>query len=141
MVDLNDYANEIAEFITSSALSFKQEAGTFNSLGVYCCPWAAWITTNFNKTKTLEEAGHNCSDFEIVGYGSVDLNSWNEEYDKEEPDFRIKGLSIFLGHDDGDEALNRIVFDFLHPIVMEIKSEIGTTVLLQMLDSECVTVM
>ncbi len=138
MVDINNYFSQIEEFIQNSVEKFITENGNPNSIGVYCCPWAGWLTTNFNLVKTINETQNNCPDFEFVEYDFLDLPGWQEEYENNNPEFEINGKVIDYNHDLGDERLNEQIFGCLKPIVHRLKDRNNAVFLLQMLDSSCV---
>lgn len=139
MVNFNDSSELIENFIQSSINKFILEEGTPSSVGVYCCPWAGWITTNFNINSTLEETENNCPDFEFVEYEIIDLENWEDEYTQENPVFLMNGNKIFFQHESTDK-FNGLVFSFLLPIVKKIKDKNDMLFILQMLDSEFVQV-
>jgi hypothetical protein len=62
-INLDNDIKIIEDFIQNSIEKFKIENGNPNSIGIYCCPWAGWLTTNFNLDKTLKETENNCPDF------------------------------------------------------------------------------
>lgn len=135
MINLDNYAQSIKDFIHSSMASFSDKKGQPASIGIYCCPWAGWLTTNFNINKTIEDTGNNCPDFEFVAFDSMDLGDWQIEYEKDEPLFQAAGEIPEYNQDMGDERLNEIVFAYLQPIARGIKHEHPLPLLLQMLDS------
>ena len=137
MLILDNYKDKIEDFISMSIEKFKVENGEPSSVGIYCCPWAGWLTTNFNSSKTIEETHSNCPDFEFVAFDSLDLGEWQAEYENDLPMFEISGKIANYGHDLGDEKLNEIIFTFLEPIAMKIKKVNHQELLLQMLDSNC----
>ncbi len=95
MIELDKYSNFIENFIQDSIGRFKSDnKGEPKSIGIYCCPWAGWLTTNFNIHKTLNETNNNCPDFEFVEFDFLELDGWQEEYESENPTYRIKGLTI-----------------------------------------------
>lgn len=140
MLNLDHDLQKIEDFIQDSIQKFQTESGQPSSIGIYCCPWAGWLTTNFNLSKTLEETQNNCPDFQVVAYHFLDLPEWQEEYEKSEPIFQINGSKIELSPRSGDEKPNGTVFDYLKPIVARIKSKNAAVFLLQILDSRFVEV-
>jgi hypothetical protein len=135
MIHLNEHINLIEEFIQQSIVHFKQEHGNPGSIGIYGCPWAGWISINFNRNLTIEETENNCPDFEFVEYDTLELPQWQEEYENEAPEFMVNGQTIRFNHNDGDEKLNELIFNYLKPIILGIKEKHNTVFLLQMLDS------
>lgn len=135
MVNLDENITEIKEFIQNSIEKFQIEKGNPNSIGIYCCPWAGWLTTNFNIDKTLKETENNCPDFQFVEFDLLELETWQEEYENDTPEFSINGRIIEYNHYLGDEKLNEIIFGYLKPIVRRIKEKNNSDFLLQMLDS------
>jgi len=129
MVILDNYLSQIENFILTSTEKFKSENKQPTSIGIYCCPWAGWLTTNFNISTTLEETENNCPDFEFVEFGLLELDKWQEEYEKDVPTFKISETVINHNHDLGDENINEIVFKFLEPIAITIKIKFQTEIL------------
>lgn len=141
MIDLDKYNSEIESFILNSIRRFVAENGHPSSIGLYCCPWAGWLSTHFNKVKTLEETRNNCPDFEYVEFDLLDFPEWQEEYEKELPEYKIGGKIVSHDHDLGSDALNYIFFQFLQSIATKIKQQRKEALLLQMLDSRHVSVL
>ncbi|KAF2509152.1 hypothetical protein E0W73_19085 [Flavobacterium foetidum] len=135
MINIDKNTKQIEEFIQNSIERFKIENGNPNSIGIYCCPWAGWLTTNFNLDKTLNEAENNCPDFQFVEFDFLEFPEWQEEYESDHPKFEINGDIIEHNHDFGDEKLNELIFNYLKPIALKIKDKNNSNVLLQMLDS------
>lgn len=52
MNNLDKNITEIEKFIQNSIEKFQMEKGNPNSIGIYCCPWAGWLITNFNIDNT-----------------------------------------------------------------------------------------
>ncbi|MCX2745830.1 hypothetical protein OO013_18250 [Mangrovivirga sp. M17] len=138
MIDLNDNTAGIKEFVSTSIERFRSEKGNFNSIGIYCCPWSGWISINFNIEKTLTETDNNCPDFEYVEFGLLDIPEWQDEYENDNPEFKIGDTIKIHDHDLGDENFNSLIFDYLRPITVEIKDNYKSDFLLQMLDSNLV---
>jgi hypothetical protein len=134
MIVLNQYENRIKSFIETSIKRFNEAHGQFSAIGIYCCPWSGWISTNFNLHKSIEESYTNCPDFEFVEFDLLDLDEWREEYE-DESTFKITETGEAFKCDDGDEILNEIVFKFLEPIAIDVHNKTTSKVLLQMLDS------
>ncbi|RYX82638.1 hypothetical protein EON73_04205 [bacterium] len=141
MVILDDYLSQIDNFILTSIEKFTSENKPPSSIGIYCCPWAGWLTTNFNTSKTLEETENNCPDFEFVEFDFLELGKWQEEYEKDLPTFKISETVTNHNHNLGDEKLNELVFKFLETIATKIKLKFQQEILLQMLDSNCIKVL
>ncbi len=141
MINIDKDVKQIEEFIQSSIEKFKLKNGNPNSVGIYCCPWAGWLTTNFNLERTLKETQNNCPDFQFVEFDFLELQKWQEEYENENPEFEINGKKIIHNHNLGDEKLNELVFSYLKPIVIGLKVKDNTIFLLQMLDSSFVQVL
>jgi len=140
MINLDHYTETIKEFLQTSMVRFQSENGEPNSIGIYCCPWAGWLTTNFNVDKTLRETENNCPDFEFVEYDGLELEGWQDEYESDEPMYVVGGRTMKHDHDSGDEELNGLVFRYLEPIAISVKAQFGIDVELQMLDSNYVKV-
>jgi hypothetical protein len=139
MIDLEEYNGVIESFIRDSTERFMADyKKQLTSIGIYCCPWAGWLTTNFNVNKTLAETNNNCPDFEFVEFDFLELNGWQEEYERESPAYKINQQVIHHRHDSGDEKLNELVFKFIEPLAAKLKKSYGSDILLQMLDSRCI---
>ena len=138
MVDLNKNASEIKKFLNTSIERFQTENDEPNSIGIYACPWAGWISINFNVNKTLTETENNCPDFEYVQFDFLEIPELQEEYETDNPEFGINDSIKTHNHELGDENFNQLIFEYLKPIVKEIKENFESDFLLQMLDSNLV---
>jgi hypothetical protein len=138
MLYLDTYSNQVEEFIQNSIEIFQAENGIPNSIGIYCCPWAGWLSLNFNLDKTLSETDNNCPEFQFVEFDLLELPEWQKEYESDTPLFVINGLTIKHNHDHGDEKLNELIFSYLKPIVKRANEKYDSHFLLQMLDSRFV---
>lgn len=136
MVVLEDEKQVIVNFIISSIDVFKSQKDRFNSIGIYCCPWAGWISSSFNIDKSIADTLHNCPDFDVVEFDFLELKHWEEEYERETPTYIFEGKTINLNYELGDEVLNALFFKFLSTIALEIKNAVKEELLLQMLDSK-----
>jgi hypothetical protein len=141
MIRLDSHTASIEEFIQGSIDKFKAGNGIPSSIGVYCCPWAGWLTANFNLNKTLTETNNNCPDFEFVEFDLHELPDWQEEYESENPTYILRGVTTKHQPEDGDEKLNELIFNYLKPIIAKLKENNKGEFLLQMLDSNCMTVL
>jgi hypothetical protein len=135
MVAIDDSKSEIISFLEGTLERFLGKFGLPNSVGVYCCPWAGWISLNFNLTKQLESTKNNCPDFEFVEYALLDMSIWAQEYQKDYPEFTLGGTNPFDRLDLDDEPINGVIFDFLKEIIIHMKPTLRFPILLQMLDS------
>jgi hypothetical protein len=140
MINLAKNVKQIEEFIQNSIETFKIENGNPTSIGIYCCPWAGWLTTNFNLEKQLKETENNCPNFEFVEFDFLELTEWKEEYENDKPVFEINSVLIKHNHNIGDEKLNELIFSYLEPIIKRLKEKNNSIFLLQMLDSSFVEV-
>ena len=136
MVKLDHSKDIIKEFIVNSTQRFSTENEHPNSIGIYCCPWSGWITTNFNLNRSLSDTENNCPDFEFVEYDYLELQEWQNEYEKDNPVFKYDNQVKYHNHDLEDEHFNRIIFEYLKHIILEVKDKFKSDLLLQMLDSE-----
>jgi|GEM_PF-1481543 len=143
MIDIRKDISKIKAFIKSGIMDFEKSKGTPSAVGVYSCPEYGWVSLNFNKVKTIEEASSNCPDFEFVEEDLIDIPTWRIEYEMEEEVVRIinsRGREIsFLIEDLGDENFNEPVFEALVEIVIELKYEFESyqnRYLVQILDSD-----
>ena len=141
MIILEDYNVNIHKFISEAVEDFKTLHGNPDSIGIYCCPWAGWISINFNLTKSIQEAHHNCPDFEFVEFAPLDLPEWQNEYESSDPNFRIGNTLISFEEENADEELNINFFSYLLPIMKEKKNIYKCAILLQFLDSNCCKVL
>lgn len=136
MIDLDKQCSIIEKFIQVSIEKFKTDNKAVpKSIGVYCCPWAGWMTTNFNINKTLKETENNCPDFEFVEFDFLELEGWQEEYETENPTYKTNGLLIHYQPGTGDEKLNEVIFKYMEPIIVKLRANNESDFLLQMLDS------
>lgn len=138
MTDLDNTTGKIKAFLNASILKFQSENNTPSSIGVYCCPWSGWISMHFNATKKLDETKNNCLDFEFVEFDFMEIPEWKNEYTTDNPEFKLNGSIHTHDPDFGDEAFNQLIFDYLKPIVTELKESYHSEILLQMLDSNFV---
>jgi len=135
MVGLNKDTEKIKTFLTSSITRFQAENEEPTSVGIYCCPWSGWMTTNFNITKKIEDTKNNCPDFDFVEFDFMELVAWENEYETDHPTFKLNGSIIIHNHNLGDENLNQLIFEYLKPILIALKNNHNTNFLLQLLDS------
>ena len=135
MINLNNNTVGIMEFVSSSIERFRSDKGNPNSIGIYCCPWSGWISVNFNIEKTLTETYNNCPDFEYVEFDLLDIPEWQDEYESDNPEFKIGEAIKVHDIDLGDENFNNLIFYYLRPITVELKDNYEFDFLLQMLDS------
>ncbi|ENI5462346.1 hypothetical protein ABZG89_002390 [Flavobacterium psychrophilum] len=135
MTNLNTILNRIESEIENSIFKFIEENGKPKTLGIYCCPWAGWLTTNFN----LSEDEQNCPDFEFVEFDFIELPELEEEYQNDKTEFKIgENLTTVDFEELGDEAINEFIFNVLKPIAIKVKNNKNMQVVLQMLDSQFV---
>jgi len=133
MIDLRDYKNKIAQFILNGLNKFTMENGEPHTMGIYSCPCNGWISLNFNGDQ--HPGTKNCPDFEFVEYDLIDFEGWSKEYENDSEWIDIVGHKLKLVFE-GDEALNKLIFDLLKSIAVELKqSNQLPAVFLQMLDS------
>ncbi|MEM1120424.1 MAG: hypothetical protein AAGJ18_08225 [Bacteroidota bacterium] len=140
MIHLDDYTSQIENFIQDSITNFQQKYQMPNSVGIYCCPWSGWLTIHFNVKKVISETQNNCPDFEFVEFAYLDLEDWQQEYERSHPTFKIANTVIKYNHDLGVEPFNELIFGFLKPIINRLIKESNSTFLIQMLDSRYVEV-
>lgn len=142
MIDIDKHSSIIEKFIKASIEKFKIETNENpQSIGIYCCPWAGWLTTNFNINKTLDETGNNCPDFEFVEFDFLELNGWQSEYETDSPTYKINCSIISINHESSDEKLNELIFGYIGLIVSKLKTTDRPDILIQMLDSKFVTIL
>jgi hypothetical protein len=137
MIVLEDEKESIKTFIINSIEEFKTQVGKFTSIGIYACPWAGWMSVNFNTEKSLSDTEFNCPNFDVVEYRLLELDGWQDEYENGNPKYMFEGKIIAYDYDLGDELLNGLFFKFVSSIVLTIKKDYKENILLQMLDSLC----
>ncbi len=137
MIVLEDEKEVIKNFIIDSIETFKVQNGEFTSIGIYGCPWAGWISLNFNTKRSLSDTEFSCPDFDIVEFDLLELEVWQTEYESNSPEYIFENKLLALDSGSGDEALNNLFFKFLSTIVLKIKNDYKEDILLQMLDSQC----
>ncbi len=135
MLFLDSYNDKIEKFILECIQNFKAQHGDPNSIGIYCCPWSGWLTTNFNITKSLEETKNNCPDFEFAEFDVLSFKEWQDEYERDNPEYQINNKILIPDTYEGDEGLNKIFFSYLLPILTNIKQKTSIKILVQFLDS------
>lgn len=135
MVDMKLYDEEILTFINTSIEKFSGDHGQAKSIGIYVCPWAGWLTTNFNLIKTIEDTKSNCPDFEFVEFDLLELPEFQREYESHAPCFLIGDKIMEMDTDLGNEGVNVIVFNVLLPLIRQMKKNMTQEILVQMLDS------
>ncbi|MEM6265063.1 MAG: hypothetical protein AAGI38_21315, partial [Bacteroidota bacterium] len=90
--------------------------------------------------RVLSETENNCPDFEFVEYDFLELSKWAEEYETPNPQFKLGESIIRHNHESGNENLNEMIFEYLKPVVVEIKKQHSFYILLQLLDSDNIEV-
>lgn len=133
MTNLDPILERIDLEIENSIIKFIEENGNPKTIGIYCCPWAGWLTTNFNLT--IDE--QNCPDFEFVEFDFIELPELEEEYQNDKVEFKIGDNIITLDIEEkGDEAINELMFNSIKTIAIRLKENKNIEVVLQMLDSQ-----
>ncbi|MBP6387261.1 MAG: hypothetical protein KA327_11635 [Pseudarcicella sp.] len=133
MTHLDNILIRINSEIEKSIQKFVEENGIPKTLGIYCCPWAGWLTTNFNLSKDEQ----NCPDFEFVEFDLIELPEIEEEHQNEKPIFKIGEILTTLNTNDfGDEAINEFIFNSLKSSAIKINEIKNIEVVVQMLDSQ-----
>jgi len=139
MIKINDYSVKIKNEINSIITKYLSEHKEINSVGIYSCPWSGWISLCFNKNKTINDSGSNCPDFEFVEYGMIQIPEWEKEYNSEKIEIKENALKTFRPdlEKEGDDAFNKIFFDYLKKIAKEeLTLKYKDKILIQMLDSK-----
>lgn len=141
MINLEHARKPVQALIESSLTSFAAaEPGvTWCTFALYACPWAGWISTNFdtkaNSARIDAEFGvhgtewyaedewgrfnTNCPDFAFREWRLLDLPDWQAEYEAAEP-IHVRDLSgqdHFIGSE--NEAINGLTFLFLRTVLMD----------------------
>lgn len=98
---------------------------------------AGWISTNFNLNKTLVETEYNCPDFEYAEFNLLEIPGLQDEYESDKPQFKLEHAILNYDHELGDESFNQLIFEYLKPIIREVKEGFDSFFLLQILDSDC----
>lgn len=140
MIDLKQNIAPIQNFILKEITKFKIEHGTPKSIGIYSCPNYGWVSLNFNVNKTVTETFNNCPDFDYVEFSFIEFESWEEEYEKENPIIiNHLGDKEKLSYLLGDEAFKKPFFEMLVFAVSKIETKISPIeILIQILDSNFV---
>ena len=139
MIDLKENIKIVEEFISKNISKFQKENGTPKTIGIYSHPVYGWVSINFNKTKTLEEVGSNCPDFEFPEFDLIEFPEWEKQYfDESETVIKTEnGETITLDEEDGDEGLKKPIFNFLKSTLTNITTKNpNSEFFVQMLDSE-----
>lgn len=144
MINLDKDKDLIEKFWLDSIKEFNKVNPDVSvyTVGLYCCPWAGWMTVNFDANPN----GDNCPDFTYVAFEQLDLVHWQDEYDNNEiMEILVNGDIQTLNHEDvEDERINNIVFDYLKTLFNESQLFTATKILkknepfrvgIQMLDS------
>lgn len=116
------------------------------TLGLYSCPWAGWLTLNFDtqhhSTKYVDNLRasniswfgqdhfgtfcNNCSDFEYVNYAHINLSVWQRQYESQDiitVKNELDQISDIDLSTDGDEAFNKVFFEYYIGILEELEKE------------------
>jgi len=141
MINLEDARKPVQELIESSLTSFasgKSDAA-WCTFALYACPWAGWITTNFDTEANSAQIvaqfsangpdwyaedewgrfNNNCPDFEVCEWRSLELPDWQTEYEEAEP-IHVRdssGQDHFIGSD--NEAINGLAFHFFRTVLSD----------------------
>ena len=145
MIKLIDHHKPILDFLTSALRRFRDDHRQVpvRHVALYCCPWSGWISLCLDSS--LQE-DQNCPEFEFVEFDLYEDKSWVTEYEADIPkvmtvDGTVHDVDI---ESEGDEALNRLFYDFLVGLLSTTDAEsivdsiIGRPVRLgvQLLDSQ-----
>lgn len=141
MLNLDNYISKIENFIQASIQKFQSEHQNPTSIGIYCCLSAGWLTMNFNISRTVSETQNNCPDFEFVEFTYLGLEDWQNEYEKNSPEFMVNEKIRKYNHDLGDEVFNELIFEFLKSIISKLGKTPDSTFLIQMLDSRYIEIL
>jgi hypothetical protein len=137
MIRLESYESLIVNFIQEKTEEFEKEHGKPSTIGIYCCPWAGWLTVNYNTKGSLGSSILNCPDFEYVEYDMLELDEWSEEYVSDEPKFsNLDKNLITIDREQGDEIFNEIMFKYLNELIIRSNLKEKSRIFLQMLDSK-----
>lgn len=138
---------EFINLLSSSIDSFSRlkPQETIAMVGIYLCPWAGWLTVNFDtknhsehyvdslKRKTLFGVDHfgsfcnNCPDFKYVDYAHISFPSWQHEYESQEIiTFNIGSKQVVEINllTEGDEGFNKIFFEYYVGVLEEITNSL-----------------
>jgi hypothetical protein len=141
MINLKDARKPVQELIESSLTSFASEkfGVTWCTFALYACPWAGWITANFDTEANSAEIvdrfsvngpdwyaedergrfNNNCPDFAFREWRSLELPDWQSQYEAAEP-IHVRDLSgqdHFIGSE--NEAIDGLVFHFLRTVLSD----------------------
>lgn len=128
MIDLNNYKTTIINFWKESIDKFVElnPDTEVSAISLYCCPWAGWITINFDTVERLplkkrKKYYINSPGFEYSAFKDLMVDEWQQEY--EENLFVIiktDSNNIKLLKVEDDEVYNQIFFQFLVTILKEL---------------------
>jgi hypothetical protein len=120
MIDLKSSAEPLVMFLDAQLAAFRAKHPEVASphVALYSCPWSGWVSLCLDPTAQAEQ---NCPDFEFVEFAIFEAHEWTTEYE-EQPRLEILDLhgatQIVEPEVDGDEALNRVFFEFLKAILV-----------------------
>lgn len=119
MIDLDGFKGKIEVFWVEAIRKFSyfQHDAQVTCVALYCCPYAGWLTINFDTEKDSD----NCPDFTFSAFDILQLEEWQQEYEN----FPILNIKIngevkqFETEKDGDEVFNEIVFNYLKKLLQD----------------------
>lgn len=121
MIELETYRSEIKRFWGEAIKNFSvtYPDSQLTCVALYCCPCAGWLTINFDTEKDSD----NCPDFIYSAFDLLQLEEWQEEYDNDSileinVNDEIKSIDV---EEEGDEAFNEVVFDYLKMLLQDPK--------------------
>ena len=142
MINIENTRQPLQELIKNSLRSFAAERPdvTWSTFALYSCPMVGWIMTCFNTeaksaqiVAEFEKNGpdwygedqlgrfcNNCPDFEFFEWRTLDVPHWRSEYEETEPLLirDLNGREYLIREEDGDEAINEVVFEFLRTVFL-----------------------
>lgn len=131
MIDLILIKPEIINFIIKSVNDFitKHPNVKTSVIGLYSCPWAGWITINFDTEKypdNMDTLIPNCPDFKYVDFSYTRFPDWQEQYNTNDIITLNDGSENFPVINllsDGDEALNKVFFNYYIHLMAELEND------------------
>jgi hypothetical protein len=153
VINIPQYETQVTDFCVAALEAFSQEHSnikvsnamlySFPNYGtlIFCLDTLANSASRsgVNAEPDSAQASVVCPNFAFFEWRRMDIEQWSEAYESEwidgsEPlEIRtISGESIFMGKDEGDETLNKPVFDLLtkamhnmtfHPVMKSLNRE------------------
>ncbi|WP_110955048.1 hypothetical protein [Anaerosinus massiliensis] len=146
IIVLEESKAKIIGLITSSIKKFTQNNPHVKvyTFGLYSCPWAGWLTINFDAQKHSEKYienlkvkyiswdeqefydtfCNNCPDFEYADYSAMNFPIWQQQCESQERVAFKNSLGNIIEinqYTEGDEAINKVVYEYYVNILEELE--------------------